>query len=64
MVDPERGRIRASWAAPQSLTRLPPTNGGRDDGEVSPYVHDVVVEGDRVEVRGPFASYFVPTSSV
>jgi ferredoxin-NADP reductase len=30
-----------------------------DQGEVSPYFHDVVVEGDRVEVRGPFASYFV-----
>jgi ferredoxin-NADP reductase len=30
-----------------------------DDGEVSPYFHDVIVEGDQVEVRGPFASYFV-----
>jgi ferredoxin-NADP reductase len=30
-----------------------------DDGEVSPYFHDIVVEGDQVEVRGPFASYFV-----
>ena len=30
-----------------------------DDGEVSPYFHDVVAEGDQVEVRGPFASYFV-----
>jgi ferredoxin-NADP reductase len=29
------------------------------DGEVSPYFHDVVGEGDEVEVRGPFASYFV-----
>jgi ferredoxin-NADP reductase len=29
------------------------------DGEVSPYLHDVVEEGDQVEVRGPFASYFV-----
>jgi ferredoxin-NADP reductase len=29
------------------------------DGEVSPYFHDVVIEGDEVEVRGPFASYFV-----
>jgi ferredoxin-NADP reductase len=29
------------------------------DGEVSPYFHDVVQEGDQVEVRGPFASYFV-----
>jgi ferredoxin-NADP reductase len=30
-----------------------------DDGEVSPYFHEVVEEGDQVEVRGPFASYFV-----
>ena len=30
-----------------------------DDGEVSPYFHDIVVEGDQVELRGPFASYFV-----
>lgn len=30
-----------------------------EDGEVSPYFHEVVVEGDEVEVRGPFASYFV-----
>ena len=29
------------------------------DGEVSPYLHDVVEVGDQVEVRGPFASYFV-----
>jgi ferredoxin-NADP reductase len=30
-----------------------------DEGEVSTYFHDVVAAGDRVEVRGPFASYFV-----
>jgi len=30
-----------------------------DGGEVSTYFHDVLVEGDEVEVRGPFASYFV-----
>jgi ferredoxin-NADP reductase len=30
-----------------------------EDGEVSPYFHDVVVDGDEVEVRGPFTSYFV-----
>jgi ferredoxin-NADP reductase len=30
-----------------------------DDGEVSPYFHDVVAEGDTVEVRGPLTSYFV-----
>jgi ferredoxin-NADP reductase len=30
-----------------------------EDGEVSPYFHDVVEEGDEVELRGPFTSYFV-----
>jgi ferredoxin-NADP reductase len=29
------------------------------DGEVSPYFHDIVEVGDEIEVRGPFASYFV-----
>jgi ferredoxin-NADP reductase len=29
------------------------------DGEVSPYFQEVVQVGDQVEVRGPFASYFV-----
>jgi ferredoxin-NADP reductase len=32
-----------------------------DDGEVSPYFHDVVEVGDQVELRGPFAAYFVWT---
>jgi ferredoxin-NADP reductase len=30
-----------------------------DDGEVSPYFHEVVETGDQVELRGPFSSYFV-----
>jgi ferredoxin-NADP reductase len=30
-----------------------------EDGEVSPYFHDVVQDRDEVEVRGPFTSYFV-----
>lgn len=29
------------------------------DGEVSPYFHDTVMVGDRVEVRGPIGGYFV-----
>ena len=29
------------------------------DGEVSPFLDDVVVEGDRLEVRGPIGGYFV-----
>jgi ferredoxin-NADP reductase len=30
-----------------------------DDGEVSPYFHQVVEVGDQAELRGPFTSYFV-----
>jgi ferredoxin-NADP reductase len=30
-----------------------------DDGEVSSYLHDVLVPGDQVEVRGPVGGYFV-----
>jgi ferredoxin-NADP reductase len=29
------------------------------DGEVSPFLHDVVVPGDRIEIRGPIGGYFV-----
>jgi ferredoxin-NADP reductase len=29
------------------------------DGEVSPYLHDVLVLGDELEVRGPIGGYFV-----
>ena len=45
----------------------PPSRAGEVDltieriaeGEVSPYFHDVVEVGDRVEVRGPIGGYFV-----
>ena len=30
-----------------------------EDGEVSSYMHDVLVEGDLVEMRGPIGGYFV-----
>jgi ferredoxin-NADP reductase len=30
-----------------------------EGGEVSPYLHDVVVPGDQIEVRGPIGGYFV-----
>jgi len=29
------------------------------DGEVSAYLHDVLIAGDRLEVRGPIGGYFV-----
>src|SRR5436189_5512502 len=34
------------------------------NGEVSPFLHDVVVEGDRLEVRGPIGGYFVWETSL
>jgi len=30
-----------------------------DDGEVSPFFHDVVVAGDEVEIRGPLGGHFI-----
>ncbi len=30
-----------------------------EDGEVSTYLHDVLIPGDRIEVRGPIGGYFV-----
>jgi ferredoxin-NADP reductase len=30
-----------------------------EDGEVSPYIHDVLMVGDQLEVRGPIGGYFV-----
>ena len=30
-----------------------------EDGEVSTYMHEVLIPGDRIEVRGPIGGYFV-----
>ncbi|MBI3762339.1 MAG: oxidoreductase, partial [Chloroflexi bacterium] len=30
-----------------------------DDGEVSSYLHDVLVPGDLIEARGPIGGYFI-----
>jgi ferredoxin-NADP reductase len=35
-----------------------------DDGEVSPYLIDVLVVGDELELRGPIGGYFVWTPSL
>ncbi len=35
-----------------------------DDGEVSTYMHDVLIKGDRIEVRGPIDGYFVWEASI
>ena len=35
-----------------------------EDGEVSTYMHDVLIPGDRIEVRGPIGGYFVWDASM
>ena len=35
-----------------------------NDGEVSPYLHDILVPGDRIEARGPIGGYFVWDASM
>ncbi len=35
-----------------------------NDGEVSSYLHDVLIVGDRIEVRGPIGGYFVWEASI
>src|SRR5258707_11755095 len=30
-----------------------------EDGEVSSYMHDVLIVGDQIELRGPIGGYFV-----
>src|SRR5829696_8155713 len=62
LTDPEGYRAQRSYSIASS-----PLDEGQielaidllDDGEVSPYFHEVVQEGDQVELRGPFTSYFV-----
>ena len=62
LTSPDGYRAQRSY----SIASSPLDQGGieltidrLEDGEVSPYFHDVLVEGDQVEVRGPFTSYFV-----
>ena len=46
-------------SSPLDVGQIELTVDRLDDGEVSTYLHDEVVVGDRLELRGPFASYFV-----
>jgi ferredoxin-NADP reductase len=48
-----------SIASPPEDVRIALTVQRLDDGEVSPYLTDVVRAGDRLELRGPIGGYFV-----
>ena len=49
---PELATARAPYVFELTIDRL-------DDGEVSPYFHEVAAVGDEMEFRGPIGGYFV-----
>src|SRR5438046_860797 len=46
-------------SAPERAGEVELTVERIEDGEVSTYLHDVLIAGDRVELRGPIGGYFV-----
>jgi ferredoxin-NADP reductase len=46
-------------SAPERVGEIELTVERIADGEVSPYLHDVLAPGDQLEVRGPIGGYFV-----
>lgn len=46
-------------SAPERVGAIDLTVERLEDGEVSSYLHDVLVVGDQIEVRGPIGGYFV-----
>jgi len=46
-------------SAPQSSGMLELTIEQLEDGEVSPYFHEVAAVGDSIELRGPIGGYFI-----
>jgi ferredoxin-NADP reductase len=46
-------------SAPESPGPIEITIDRLDDGEVSPFFHDVAAVGDEIELRGPFGGYFI-----
>ena len=52
-------RSYSAASAPERIGELELTVDRIADGEVSPYLHDILVPGDELEVRGPIGGYFV-----
>ena len=57
--DGYRAQRSYSIATPSDGTRVAITVERLEEGEVSPYLTDVLVLGDKVELRGPIGGYFV-----
>ena len=62
LTAPDGYRAQRSYSiasSPLDVGQIELTIDLLDDGEVSPYFHEVVQVGDQVELRGPCTSYFV-----
>jgi ferredoxin-NADP reductase len=62
LTAPDGYRTERSYSAasePERAGEIDLTVERLDDGEVSPYLDNVLVPGDRLEVRGPIGGYFV-----
>ena len=62
LTAPDGYRAQRSYSiasAPERTGEIDLTIERVEDGEVSTFLHQVVVPGDRVEVRGPIGGYFV-----
>ncbi len=62
LTAPDGYQTERSYSAasePERVGELELTVERIDDGEVSPYLDEVLVVGDKLEVRGPIGGYFV-----
>jgi ferredoxin-NADP reductase len=62
LTAPDGYRTERSYSVasePERVGEIELTVERISDGEVSPYLHDVVMLGDQLEVRGPVGGYFV-----
>ena len=62
LTAPDGYQTERSYSAasePERVGELELTVERINDGEVSPYLHDVLMVGDTLEVRGPVGGYFV-----
>jgi len=55
----EAERSYSVASPPERIGEIELTVERIDDGEVSPFLHDVARVGDRIELRGPIGGYFV-----